>query len=77
MKTSLKMVSPECVNGNPVGCIEVGPVPNPSIPGESFLDTPMNKQYYKGVRVRLCVKLSRRCRPVASFPCGGYTKREL
>jgi len=50
---------PECVNGGPVGCIEVGPVPNeyydpinapweppmrpgnpnPSIPGESFLDT--------------------------------------
>ena len=60
---------PECVNGQPVGCIEVGPVtnpyyqadcdlvppgpgctapweppmmpgnPNPSIPGESFLDT--------------------------------------
>jgi FtsP/CotA-like multicopper oxidase with cupredoxin domain len=63
--------TPECVNGQPVGCIEVGPVPNeyyqadcgltppgpgctapwepefrpgvpnPSIPGESFLDTPM------------------------------------
>ena len=62
---------PECVNGLPVGCIEVGPVPNeyyqpicdtdpadpgctapwepplrpgipnPSIPGESFLDTPL------------------------------------
>jgi FtsP/CotA-like multicopper oxidase with cupredoxin domain len=61
---------PECVNGGPVGCIEVGPVPNeyytpicetnpadpgcqawepplrpgmpnPSIPGESFLDTPL------------------------------------
>jgi FtsP/CotA-like multicopper oxidase with cupredoxin domain len=49
--------TPECVNGQPVGCIEVGPVPNeyyqtdpwepplrpgipnPSIPGESFLDT--------------------------------------
>jgi FtsP/CotA-like multicopper oxidase with cupredoxin domain len=50
---------PECVNGLPVGCIEVGPVPNeyydpvaapweppmrpglpnPSMPGESFLDT--------------------------------------
>jgi len=48
---------PECVNGGPVGCIEVGPVPNeyfgtapwepafrpgvpnPSMPGESFLDT--------------------------------------
>jgi FtsP/CotA-like multicopper oxidase with cupredoxin domain len=50
---------PTCVNGLPVGCIEVGPVPNeyydpinapweppfrpgnpnPSIPGESFLDT--------------------------------------
>ena len=57
--------TPECVNGQPVGCIEVGPVPNeyydpncnpdlewceppfrpgvpnPSIPGESFLDTPI------------------------------------
>jgi FtsP/CotA-like multicopper oxidase with cupredoxin domain len=52
---------PECVNGAPVGCIDVGPVPNvyydpvsapweppmrpgvpnPSIPGESFLDTAM------------------------------------
>ncbi len=64
---------PECVNGLPVGCIEVGPVPNeyyqpvcdglpdlvnlvctapwepplrpgnpnPSIPGESFMDTPI------------------------------------
>jgi FtsP/CotA-like multicopper oxidase with cupredoxin domain len=50
---------PTCVNGLPVGCIEVGPVanpyfgtapweppmmpgiPNPSIPGESFLDTQM------------------------------------
>jgi FtsP/CotA-like multicopper oxidase with cupredoxin domain len=62
---------PTCVNGQPVGCIEVGPVPNPyyqadcdlvppgpgctapweppmmpgnpnpSIPGESFLDTPI------------------------------------
>ncbi len=51
--------TPECVNGLPVGCVEVGPVPNeyydpinapweppmrpglpnPSIPGESFLDT--------------------------------------
>lgn len=53
--------TPECVNGEPVGCIEMGPVPNeyydpinapweppmrpgvpnPSIPGESFLDTPL------------------------------------
>ena len=63
--------TPVCVNGGPVGCIEVGPVPNPyhqadcdllppgpgctapweppmnpgvpnpSIPGESFLDTPI------------------------------------
>ncbi len=63
--------TPTCVNGGPVGCIEVGPVPNPyhqadcdlvppgpgctapweppfnpgvpnpSIPGESFLDTPI------------------------------------
>jgi FtsP/CotA-like multicopper oxidase with cupredoxin domain len=63
--------TPECVNGLPVGCIEVGPVPNeyyqpdcdlippgpgctapweppfrpgvpnPSIPGESFMDTPL------------------------------------
>ncbi len=63
--------TPECINGGPVGCIEVGPVPNeyyqpicetdpnspactapweppmrpgvpnPSIPGESFLDTPI------------------------------------
>jgi FtsP/CotA-like multicopper oxidase with cupredoxin domain len=53
--------TPECVNGLPVGCIEIGPVPNeyydqlnapwepplrpgvpnPSIPGESFLDTPI------------------------------------
>jgi FtsP/CotA-like multicopper oxidase with cupredoxin domain len=62
---------PECVNGAPVGCIEVGPVPNeyhqpdcdlvppgpgctapweppfrpgvpnPSIPGEAFMDTPV------------------------------------
>jgi len=51
---------PTCVNGLPVGCIEVGPVPNeyydpinapweppmrpgvpnPSIPGEAFMDTP-------------------------------------
>ena len=48
---------PECIDGLPVGCIEVGPVPNeyygtalweppmrpgvpnPSLPGESFLDT--------------------------------------
>ncbi len=65
--------TPECINGGPVGCIEVGPVPNeyyqpvcdglpdpvnttctapweppmrpgvpnPSIPGESFMDTPI------------------------------------
>jgi FtsP/CotA-like multicopper oxidase with cupredoxin domain len=63
--------TPTCVNGGPVGCIEVGPVPNPyhqadcdlvppgpgctapweppmnpgvpnpSIPGESFMDTPI------------------------------------
>ncbi|MRR36387.1 hypothetical protein EG829_17285, partial [bacterium] len=53
--------TPVCVNGQPVGCIEVGPVPNeyydpvnapwepptrpgvptPSLPGESFLDTPL------------------------------------
>ncbi len=53
--------TPVCVNGGPVGCIEIGPVPNeyydplnapweppmrpgvpnPSIPGESFLDTPI------------------------------------
>jgi FtsP/CotA-like multicopper oxidase with cupredoxin domain len=63
--------TPTCVNGQPVGCIEVGPVPNPyyqadcdlippgpgctapweppmmpgnpnpSIPGESFMDTPL------------------------------------
>ena len=53
--------TPECVNGQPVGCIEVGLVPNeyydpanapgsrrsgpgspnPSVPGESFLDTPL------------------------------------
>ena len=52
---------PTCVDGQPVGCVEVGPVPNeyydpinapweprfrpgnpnPSIPGESFLDTPI------------------------------------
>jgi FtsP/CotA-like multicopper oxidase with cupredoxin domain len=51
---------PECVGGGPVGCIDVGPVPNeyydpanapweppmrpgvpnPSIPGEGFMDTP-------------------------------------
>jgi FtsP/CotA-like multicopper oxidase with cupredoxin domain len=51
--------TPTCIDGGPVGCIEVGPVPNPyygtasweppfnpgvpnpSIPGESFLDTPI------------------------------------
>ncbi len=75
--------TPTCVNGGPVGCIEVGPVPNPyhqadcdllppgpgctapwepplrpgvpnpSIPGESFLDTPIvNGTAYPVLKVR-------------------------
>jgi FtsP/CotA-like multicopper oxidase with cupredoxin domain len=61
--------TPVCVNGQPVGCIDVGlvpneyaglpgeppmrpGVPNPSIPGESFMDTPLvNGAAYPYVKV--------------------------
>jgi FtsP/CotA-like multicopper oxidase with cupredoxin domain len=62
--------TPVCVNGGPVGCIDVGlvpneyagtapweaplrpGVPNPSIPGESFMDTPLvNGTVYPYVEV--------------------------